>query len=685
MEIITKEVPANVRYIGDWEDFKLSNFPAKCIINKQIPGCGMTEYCLTSPEPIVLCSPRKMLMENKKEQHPDDVYLVVNEMDKDINTDKNLDEKVPKAEEDKELELSNEDRLKILKEKEDRNSIIFKKLCFEIREYLLNRMHENKPLKILVTYDSYRIVKKILDTYSIKFYTVIDEFQSILHDSRFKSDTEMQFLSNLTNSETSIFVSATPMLEEYMSQLDEFKDLPYYILDWVKLNPTRVIKPDLEIKTMKTVKTKAVEVIQSYLDGKFESIVVQRDGKPVEVVSKEAVLYVNSVKHIYGIIKKCKLTSDQVNILCSNTEDNLKAIQKAIGKKFTIGTVPLRGEKHKMFTFCTRTVYLGADFYSTCARSFIFSDSNLHCLAVDISEDLPQILGRQRLEENPWKNSATFYYRTTADYRKMKKEDFDDAINKKKEMTDKLLKNYLHAQYPEVCAENYQKVAKSYNYRDDYVSVNKRYFDDGSIELTPKFNKLVYINELRAFNIQQIDYKDRFTVFAKITNKLTPNDIINNEISEFLKHYQELTIKKDRLKLLCDLDEADDTKEVINIVLNQLQDSDQVKSYFVNLGSKRIRELSYNVTLIKKELGIVTFSPELLEAEVYSKFNEGEKITLSDAKKLLTEIYTKLDYKKTAKTNDLSNWFEIKPMKMRVNIDGASKVVRAIELVSKKN
>jgi len=65
-----------------------------------------------------------------------------------------------------------------------------------------------------------------------------------------------------------------------------------------------------------------------------------------------------------------------------------------LGKGYTIGTIPLKGEKPKMFTFCTRTVYLGADFYSTCAQSFIFSDSDIECLAVDISQDLPQILGR---------------------------------------------------------------------------------------------------------------------------------------------------------------------------------------------------------------------------------------------------------------------------------------------------
>lgn len=89
-----------------------------------------------------------------------------------------------------------------------------------------------------------------------------------------------------------------------------------------------------------------------------------------------------------------------------------------------------------MFTFCTRTVYLGADFYSLCARSFIFSDSNSDCLAVDISEDLPQILGRQRLFDNPWKNNAVFFYRVTADYKDMTGKDFQEKINNKRKVTE---------------------------------------------------------------------------------------------------------------------------------------------------------------------------------------------------------------------------------------------------------
>ena len=687
MEFITKEVPADIRFISDWEDFKFSNFPKKCIINKQIPGCGFTEYCLNGDEPIVLCSPRKMLMQNKFNQHKEDVYLVKNEMDKETNTDKDLDSKKPKPEFDKELSMSKSEVQKVLEERAKKNSEIYERLKNEISSYVYKRHREKRPIKILVTYDSYRIVKKILEDYGQEFYTIIDEFQSILHDARFKSDTEMQFMDNLTNSETSIFVSATPMLEDYMKELDEFKDLPYYTLDWAKLNPSRVVQPDLIIKTMKTVKTKAEEVIKSYLDGNFESVIVQRDRIPTEIVSKEAVLYVNSVKHIYGIIKKCGLKPEQVNILCSNTEDNLKAIQKALGKKFTIGDVPLKGESHKMFTFCTRTVYLGADFYSTCARSFIFSDSNIDSLAVDISEDLPQILGRQRLDENPWKNSANFYYRTTCDYRKIAKEEFDSRLKEKMDVTKSLMRTYgnITVGYDKKnLAQKYQKDAKNSNYKDDYVAVNKRYDDEGNIYLDPKFNQLVYINELRAFNIQQIDYKDRFTVFSKITNKLTSDDIINNEVSEFLKHYQSITIKKERLKMLCGLNEVDETGEVINSVINQLQDSDKLKSYYINLGPQRIKELGYNSTLIEKELGIVIFSPELLQEKIYSEFNEGDKILLSDAKNRLTEIYSLINYKKTPKAKDLEEFFEVKNIvSYEKKADGGRKQIKGYELIKK--
>ena len=670
-------VPSGIRYISDWSEFNFNKFPGKCIINKQLPGCGFTEYCIRSNENVILCSPRKMLLKNKKDQHEFDVYLVVNEMDKESNIDKDLS----KVDKNISIDLSINQEL-------SSNSEIYKRLYREIEEYCMSRSINGLPCKILVTYDSYRIVKDILEKLNrfYTFYTVIDEFQSILHDSRFKSDTELKFLEYLKQSLTAYFVSATPMMDEYLEMLDEFKDLPYYELDWHTEDPSRVIQPALDVFVMRTVGEKASEIIQKYLSRDFEEIVVLRNGVPTRIVSNEAVLYVNSVNHITSIIKKNNLTPEQCNILCSDTPDNLKKIQRRLGKSFKIGEVPLKGEKPKMFTFCTRTVYLGADFYSECARSFIFSDSNIDSLAVDISEDLPQILGRQRLFRNPWKNSANFYYRSTANYREMKEEDFKKIIESKKKSTESLLFAYNAASLENVrfeLAKKYQKDAKASNYKDDYVAVNKIHTPDGNIILKPVPNNLVLVNEIRAFRIQQIDYKDRFTVFSTVHNTLTRDDIVNQEVSGFLKVYIGLTTIYDKLKLLCEYGLSQDA---IQIVLGQINDSDEIKSYYLALGPQRLKGMGYHITKIRKALGIVTFSDELLETTIYNEFKVGSKLVLSGIKDRLGYLYKSIGYDKTPKAKDLESYFEVKLIYISIldETTGKKKQTKGYELLKKK-
>ena len=685
MNRVKIEVPNGIRFLLRWNEFKLSNFPSKCIINKQIPGCGFTEYCIRSNENIILCSPRKILLENKWDQHQGEVYLVKNEMDKDPGVDKDIDK--VKRDTSKFIYKTNEEIEKEKEEEEKKNSLIYQRISSDIGNYVLHCQYNNLPIKILVTYDSYRIVQQILMNLGVfeTFYTVVDEFQSILHDSRFKSDTELKFMNYLKRSHSALFVSATPMMDEYLDMLSEFKDLPYFELDWYSQDPVRVIKPSLEVRLMRSVGEKAKEIIDSYLNGDFEVVVVMRDGILTKIVSNEAVLYVNSVNHIISIIKKCNLRPDQVNILCSNTDENKLRIRRKLGKDFTIGKVPKEGELHKMFTFCTRTVYLGADFYSYCARSFIFSDSNSDCLAVDISEDLPQILGRQRLFENPWKNQAEFYYRTTADYRKMNGEDLKKIIETKKSMTENLLLSYKTSPTESskyALASTYQDLARLKNYKDDYVAVNKVINDQtGDIILKPVLNELVLVNEIRAFKIQQIDYADRFTVFTTIHNHLTSDDIINQEASRFMKIYFSYKTIYEKLRLLC---EGKISQEAIEIVLSQIPDSDEIKSYYTTLGPQRLYSLGYNVTKIKRELGVVTFSDELLYDSIYSEFKEGDRLLLPVIKEKLSSIYSSINYKKTPKAIDLVRWFEIKESTMRTVINGNKKIVRYYELLKSK-
>ena len=671
-------VPRGIRYISEVDSlFRFYKLPVKCIINKQLPGCGFTEYCLRGPENVILCSPRKMLLKNKKDQHGRDVYLVINELEKEVPIDKDLS-KIDKS-------INRGDQfMEKLDEMVNGKNTVYNRLMNEIKDYLNERKYlGDKPCKILVTYDSYRIVKDILTSLGIfqSFYTIIDEFQTILHDAKFKSDTELDFLYHLHQSHSALFVSATPMLEEYLNMLDEFDGLPYIDMNWGKEDPSRILKPALKVLSMMSVGTKLPEIIQSYKSGNFESAIRMINGYPTKIISDEAVFYVNSVNHIVSIIKKCDLQSEEVNILCSNTPDNLKKIQKRLGKKFVIGEVPLKGVKPKMFTFCTRTVYLGADFYSLCARSFIFSDSNIDSLAVDISEDLPQILGRQRLFENPWKNEATFYYRSTCDYRKVSQEEFNKEIERKKKATSDLLSAFSTAldDVKYNLAKKYQSDVKSNNYKNDYIAVNEH--QGGT--LVPALNNLVLVNEIRAFKIQQIDYKDRFTVFSTVHNTLSPDDIVNRKISDFLKEYQELGTFKAKLKLLCEYSFND---QIIGVVLDQIGEHDNIKSYYLALGPQKLRALGYDKYKIEKELGVVTFSQELLVNTIYSEFKVGDKLTLANIKSRLEYLYPSISYTATPKAKDLENYFEVKLIYVTIldETTGKKKQTKGYELLKRK-
>lgn len=155
------------------------------------------------------------------------------------------------------------------------------------------------------------------------------------------------------------------------------------------------------------------------------------------------------------------------------------------------------------------------------------------------------------------------------------------------------------------------------------------------------------------------------------------DDIVNREVSEFLKVYIGLNTIYDKLKLLCEYGLSSDA---IQIVLGQIADSDEIKSYYTTLGPDRLRALSYSKTFIKKELNIVTFSQDLLEKSMYLEFKEGDKLSLVDIKTKLTNIYDSISYDRKAKATDLENYFEVK----KCTINFPDKRVNGLEIIKKK-
>ena len=650
-------VPKGIRYISEWNNLEegrrlidLLPISDQYIMNKTITGCGYTEYCITNPFPTILCSPRLVLLENKEDQHKDMDNLLYlrndfefNECDRDISKDDLRPVEISPEKEEERKRIA-EEHTKVLKER-IRSHI---ELCYF-------KLHKNP--KFLVTYDSFRRIKEELGDSINNYLVVVDEFQSVFCDSRFKSDTENEFLNCLHGVKNVCFLSATPMMDKYLDMLPEFKNLPYYELDWSTEDSSRVIKPYLKTKQVKkSLVTEVGRIVNTYKEGKFEKLTRQlKDGSFEEVYSKEAVIYVNSVKNICDIIRKCELTLDNTNVLCSNDAENEKKIRDAFRKHDStvttktkcIGKVPKEGEPHKMFTLCTRTVYLGADFYSTNARSFIFSDANVDCLSVDITLDLPQILGRQRLIENPWKNRAELYFKLNAKEKSQK--EFNDYLGDKKRMTESLIESYNDVKElsrKHDLAKVYQERAKTKKYKDDFVSVNKH---SGS-DMKPIFNNLVMVSEMRAFEIQQVDYKDRFSVFNAISKEVSDIEDINTYL-DTIYSIKDIT---ERYRYLCSLEESTALS-----CLPHLPES--FVNYYTVLGPERMKALRYNATDMKREYeGIIGNQEINIRDYIIPAFTVGEIYSKAEVKKKLGEIYNSAGYSKTPRAVDLGEYFVIK-------------------------
>ena len=659
-------VPKGIRYISEWKEFSLPQ--GRNVFNKQLTGCGFTEFCITNNENVILCSPRKILLENKEEQHPEVLY-VRNEFEKELGIDKDLGSS---SKSDSEVDNNNQ-ALGLVKQVED---------------YFLYCFNNGLPCKILVTYDSFRYVKEALCNVAgenlSRFYVVVDEMQAIFVDAQFKSDTELEFISQLDKIDNICFVSATPMMDEYLEMLDEFKDLPYYELDWKTAQPGRVRRPNLQKEPYKSLTKEAMDIINTYRSNKGKaSASVDAGGHVVKIQSKEAVIYVNSVKNICDIIKKAGLTLEEANILCAKTPENEKKLRAAFGVgrgSKVFGHVPLPKEPHKMFTLCTRTVYLGADFYSTNARTFIFSDSNIKCLAVDISLDLPQILGRQRLDCNPWKNAAILYYKTTDDSKAETREEFNKRLENKKAVTLDLLKSYnsLSTEFSKQnMAKTYQDAAKTDNYQKNYVAVNTH----GGKDLVPEFNNLVMVSEMRAFDIQQIDYRDRFSMFDAV-DKASEN-FEDKEVDQAIKMFESYSQFPDKLRFACE-DCLSNLSEVQYGRFIDLLPTD-FQNYIRVLGTTRCWNLGYRKGNIEGEYNSLIGNQELrsdLFEELDKVFTVGLRVSKARAKEELRIIYTKLGYSKSPKATDLEEYFELRPC--QITNPETGKVDNGFEIIKKR-
>ena len=600
--IETVKVPANVNYLNEWAGFELP----KGIVNKGITGCGATTLAIEDAHKTIICSPRINLITNKSQQYKETLAVYG-----DV-----------------------------------RNA--------EIESYLRN----NPKPKILATYDSMPRLEKLIKNKS-DWMIVVDEYQYLLIDSGFKSETEMALLDILKSFPYVTYLSATPIADKYMLEMDCFRDLPYTVLEWSKV----------EQRFVKRVQSKnpinnAIEIVKNYQQGIYASTLV--NGEKVE--SKECVVFLNSVANIVIIIKHTGLQADEVNIIVASTAEN-ESLVKKLGKNYGIGCIPLKGKRHKKVTFCTSTAFAGCDFYSTCASTFVISDNRKVHTSIDIATELAQIVGRQRLECNPFRNIVTFIYNVDAgeneasSYKAALERKWQKSVknaNHKNSVTDKDVREDFIKE-----TVDSQKLNK---YSDSYV-----WYDSANNCFS--VNRMAYLNDCFAFDVQRENYLNGIKVKRQLED--SGFSVSGKEKQSDYGEQLECIIKKegfaDRMKRYCEYrNKKENGRYFIADTIMERQYED-LKFYYDSLGGERIKALGYKEINLRNEIKSKQ-TTYLLYKEFRAMFPIGTKALTNVIKSKMEEVYVRYGINQKGVASHLEKRFGIKMKPVKIPLtDGCRK------------
>lgn len=600
------EDPDLLTYLGHFNKF---------ILNKTVTGCGGTSLFLNSSIDVVIISPRLQALKDKHEQHPD-TFLFHSPY---TNNGKRADD--------------------------------IKRLMSELNNYISfcgsTPFTNKKYAKVLVTLDSCDKVIDVLKKNAAinKFLFVVDEFQCLMGDATFKGTTDMNFLIRLDCEAKNIcYLSATPIPDMYLDFVPQFKGLPYIKLEWDKSVLEEPNVMEIQMKKDESAEKICSNIIRDFrANGYFARKVV--DGQVV--YSTEACIFLNEVRSIINIIVKNNLKPDEVTILCSDGKVS------GLPKGFKAGG--LCTDKYnpwnKTFTFCTKASFEGVDFYSTNAMTYVFINAGKEWQTLDIMLDIPQILGRQRLDINPFRHDAVIYYKTKPNC--LSEQEFRLQQKAMELETEQFINGFNNA--PDSMKERLIKLvrdrADDKKFIDDYVDVlqvNGRQ--------TLGINTLVQMAMWNKWHQRSHYYNNSCQLMANIQSAIAKN-VKPNEVKNFEQQYYSAS-DKDRLKVYSDFRNTCSSHYAI-ILQNPFIDI-HYHDWYDKLGYDELARLNFDEQKIEQEYDYHCNHGPIIQ-KCRETFTVGNFYTKPEVKNILQQIYDGLGLVgKKAKANELEVYMNVK-------------------------
>ena len=601
------EDPDLLTYLGHFNKF---------ILNKTVTGCGGTSLFLNSSIDVVIISPRLQALKDKNKQHPD-TFLFHSPYTNNGQTAADI-----------------------------------KRLTSGLSSYLSSCgdtpfTKKKKYAKILVTLDSCEKVINVLnDNRAIdSFLFVVDEFQCLMGDATFKGTTDMNFLISLDSEAKNIcYLSATPIQDMYLDFVPQFKGLPYIKLEWDKSVLEEPNVREIQMKKDESAEKICGRIIRDFRkNGYFERKIV--NGNIVE--AKTACFYLNEVKSIRSIIEKNGLRPDEVTILCSESRTS------GLPKGFKVGG--LCTDKHnpvnKTFTFCTKASFEGVDFYYADAMTYVFINAGKEWQTLDIMLDIPQILGRQRLDINPFRHDAIVYYKTKPNC--MTIEEFEKQQELMENMSDSIINMYNKASLEEkkIIINLIGKKASEEKFTDDYVDVFQL-----NGQTTLGINHLVRVAKWNQWQQRSYYYSHSCQLTTSIQSAITMN-VKPQEVKDFETKYYSAK-NSDRLKGYSGF--RHQYPQYDRFILQNPFIDIRYHDWYGKLGYDELARLKFDERKVEQEYSC-SCNQIPIEQECRKVFKTGGFYTKAEVKRMLQNIYDNLGFMgRKAKSTELGLYLNVK-------------------------
>ena len=582
----------------------------KFILNKTVTGCGGTSLFLTSNINVVIISPRLQALKDKHKQHPD-TFLFHSPY---TNNGKRAED--------------------------------IKQLMSGLNSYINNPFNVYNKAKILVTLDSCdKVIDVLKNNFAVdSFLFVVDEFQCLMGDATFKGTTDMNFLIRLDSEAKNIcYLSATPIQDKYLDFVPQFNGLPYIKLEWDEAVLEEPNVMEIQMKKDESAEKICSNIIRDFrANGYFARKVI--DGQVV--YSTEACIFLNEVRSIINIITKNNLKPDEVTVLCS--EGKVSGLPKGFK---TGGLCTDRDNpRNKTFTFCTKASFEGVDFYSTNAMTYVFINAGKEWQTLDIMLDIPQILGRQRLDINPFRHDAVIYYKTKPNC--LSEQEFRLQQTAMELETEQFINGFNNA--PDSMKERLIKLvrdrADDKKFIDDYVDVLQV-----NGKQTLGINTLVQMAMWNKWHKRSHYYSHSCQLTTSIQSAIAKN-VKPNEVKNFKAWYYSAK-DNDKLKGYSDFRNTYSCFDTF-ILQNPFIDI-RHHSWFDVLGYPELMRLNFDVQKVEQEYDYHCNHEPIIQ-KCREAFTVGNFYTKPEVKNILQQIYDSLGLVgKKAKAAELEGYINV--------------------------